>query len=121
MKPRILIVDDSEVVRAMVRLVLEDNGFEITGEAVSAAEAWQAYVDDPPDAVVIDMALPDATGLELAEKLADYDPALRFVMCTSSAQDEVVQQALALGAKDFVTKPFQPERIIQAVKKAVEE
>ena len=121
MKPRILIVDDSEVVRAMVRLVLEDNGFDVTAEAVSAAQAWDSYMDDPPDAVIIDMTLPDATGLELAEKLRGYDPALRFVMCTSSAQDEVVQAALALGAKDFVTKPFQPDRIIQAVKKAVEE
>lgn len=119
MKPRILIVDDSEVVRAMVRLVLEDNGFEVTGEAVSAATAWDSYVDDPPDAVIIDMALPDASGLDLAAKLKEYDPALRFVMCTSSAQDEVVQAALALGAKDFVTKPFQPDRIIQAVQKAV--
>lgn len=121
MKPRILIVDDSEVVRAMVRLVLEDNGFEVIAEAVTAAEAWQAYVDDPPDAVIIDMALPDASGLELAEKLKEYDPALRFIVCTSTAQEEVVRQALELGARDFVTKPFQPERIIQAVKKAVEE
>jgi two-component system chemotaxis response regulator CheY len=78
-------------------------------------------VDDPPDAVIIDMALPDATGLELAERLKEYDAALRFVMCTSSAQDDVVEAALELGARDFVIKPFQPDRIIQAVKKAVEE
>jgi two-component system chemotaxis response regulator CheY len=101
-----LIVDDSEVVRVMVR---------------RGAEAWDAYVDDPPDAVIIDMALPDATGLELAERLKEYDAALRFVMCTSSALDEVVEAALELGARDFVIKPFQPDRIIQAMKKAVEE
>lgn len=121
MSKRVVIADDTEVMRAMIRLALEAAGFEIVAEATTGAEAVEAYREHRPDVLTLDLQMGEMGGLEAAKKILEFDPDLRFVVCTSLGQEEHVRRALELGARDFVIKPFEPERIIQAMEMAVAE
>ncbi len=119
MAAKILIVDDTEVMRAMIRLVLEDAGYTVVAEAVNGEEAVAAFQLHRPDATTLDLNLGDISGLEVARKIQAIDPGFRFVVVTSQGQEEKIREAVEMGAKDFVIKPFQPERILQAIRGAV--
>jgi len=115
----VVIADDTEVMRAMIRLALEDAHCEIAAEASSGNDALAAYRIHRPDCLVLDVQLGDMTGLDVAREIKKEYPDLRFVICTSQGQEDLIKEAVTMGAADFVLKPFQPDRIVQAVRTAV--
>lgn len=119
MSYRILIADDTEVMRTMIKLALSSAGFQVVGEASSGEEAVQLYQTLRPDAVTLDITMGGIDGIETARQIRDLDPNVRFVMVTALGQEDRIRQAVEVGAKDFVVKPFEPDRIISAVKTAL--
>lgn len=115
----ILIVDDAAFMRMMLRNILTNNGFEVIGEATNGAEAYTQYQNLKPDLVTLDITMPEVDGLQALRKIkADY-PSAKVIMCSAMGQQSMVIDAIQNGAKDFIVKPFQAERVIEAVKKAL--
>ncbi len=115
---RVLIVDDTVMMRMMIRLALESEGFEIVGEAASGTEAVVLYEELRPDVVTLDITMPMQDGIATCEKILQINPKARVVMVTAVGQEDRIRAAVEAGACDFIVKPFSPERIISAVKKA---
>ncbi len=119
MGKRILIVDDANFMRMIVKDTLEPHGFEICGEAVNGNQAVALYEQLKPDLVTMDITMKEKDGLEAAREILARDPNARIVMVTALGQEKLLMDSLALGVKDFVVKPFQPDRIVSAVQKAL--
>ena len=115
---RVLIVDDTDVMRMMIRLALEAEGFEVVGEATNGIEAVEMYKKLFPDVVTLDITMPGQDGLEAAAQIKQVDPNANIVMVTALGQEDKIKEAVNLGAKDFLVKPFQPSQVVNAVKKA---
>ena len=115
---RVLIVDDTEMMRMMIRMALETEGFEIVGEATDGAMAVGMYDELRPDVVTLDITMPNQDGIATCRKIIEIDPKARIVMVTAMGQEDRIRDAVLAGASDFIVKPFEPERIISAVKKA---
>jgi two-component system chemotaxis response regulator CheY len=113
---RILVVDDAAFMRMRCTKLLQDNGYE-TVEAGNGVEAVQKYQQYKPDGVLMDITMPDMDGIETLKKLMEIDPRVRVSMVTAMGQQSLVIEALKSGAKDFVVKPFNAERVLAAVKK----
>ena len=113
---KILVVDDAAFMRMRCTKLLQDNGYD-TIEAGNGIEAIQKYQAQRPDAVLMDITMPDMDGIETLKKLVEMDPAVRVSMVTAMGQQSLVIEALKSGAKDFVVKPFNAERVLAAVKK----
>lgn len=114
--PTILIVDDAAFMRMRCAKLLKDNGFEVI-EAGNGVEAVQKYTEARPDAVLLDVTMPEMDGLEALRRIKSIDPNARVAMVTAMGQQAIVMEALKAGARDFVLKPFQPDRILGAVRK----
>ncbi len=119
MAKKILIVDDANFMRMIVRDTLAPQGFEIVGEATNGNEAVEKYETLKPDLVTMDITMKEKDGLEAARAILSRHPDARIVMVTALGQDKMLMDSIALGVKDFVVKPFDPARIITAVKKAL--
>jgi len=119
MGKRILIVDDANFMRMIVKEVLTPHGFEICGEAVNGNEAVSKYCELRPDLVTMDITMKEKDGLEAAREILAEDADARIVMVTALGQEKMLMDSLALGVKDFVVKPFESERIVSAVEKAL--
>ncbi|MBS1706706.1 MAG: response regulator [Armatimonadetes bacterium] len=117
MAKRILITDDALFMRVTLKNILTQNGFEVAGEAANGKEAVQMYQDLKPDLVTMDITMPEMDGLEALKQIRDLDPEAKVVMCTAMGQKNMVVDAVQAGAKDFIVKPFQPDRVVEAVKK----
>jgi two-component system chemotaxis response regulator CheY len=113
---RILVVDDAAFMRMRCTKLLQDNGYE-TCEAGNGVEAVQKYQQYKPDGVLMDITMPDMDGIETLKKLVEIDPGVRVSMVTAMGQQSLVIEALKSGAKDFVVKPFNADRVLAAVKK----
>jgi two-component system chemotaxis response regulator CheY len=113
---RILVVDDAAFMRMRCTKLLQDNGYE-TVEAGNGVEAVQKYQQYKPDGVLMDITMPDMDGIETLKKLVELDPKVRVSMVTAMGQQSLVIEALKSGAKDFVVKPFNADRVLSAVKK----
>lgn len=118
-KKRILIVDDAAFIRTMVKDILVPRGFEIAGEATNGNEAVQKYMELKPDLVTMDITMKEKDGLEAAREILKRDPNARIIMVTALGQEKMLLESFKIGVKDFVVKPFEPERILTAVKKAL--
>lgn len=114
--PTILIVDDAAFMRMRCAKLLKDNGFDVI-EAGNGLEAVQKYTEARPDAVLLDVTMPEMDGLEALRRIKSVDPNARVAMVTAMGQQAIVMEALKAGARDFVLKPFQPDRILGAVRK----
>lgn len=114
--PTILIVDDAAFMRMRCAKLLKDNGFDVI-EAGNGVEAVQKYTEARPDAVLLDVTMPEMDGLEALRRIKSVDPNARVAMVTAMGQQAIVMEALKAGARDFVLKPFQPDRILGAVRK----
>jgi two-component system chemotaxis response regulator CheY len=114
--PTILVVDDAAFMRMRCAKLLKDNGFDVI-EAGNGVEAVQKYTEARPDAVLLDVTMPEMDGLEALRQIKRVDPNARVAMVTAMGQQAVVMEALKAGARDFVLKPFQPDRILGAVRK----
>jgi two-component system, chemotaxis family, chemotaxis protein CheY len=113
---RILVVDDAAFMRMRCTKLLKDNGYE-TVEAGNGIEAVKQYQDQRPDGVLMDITMPDMDGIETLKKLIEIDSSAKIAMVTAMGQQSLVIEALKSGARDFVVKPFNAERVLAAVKK----
>ncbi len=113
---KILVVDDAAFMRMRCTKLLQDNGYE-TIEAANGIEAVKRYMEHRPDAVLMDITMPDMDGIETLKKLVEMDSSVKVAMVTAMGQQSLVIEALKSGAKDFVVKPFNADRVLAAVKK----
>ncbi|MBI38683.1 MAG: two-component system response regulator [Leptospiraceae bacterium] len=116
---RILIVDDAKFMRTLVKDALTASGHEIVGEAENGNQAVQMYGEMKPDLVTMDITMREKDGLEAASEILKADPAARIIMVTALGQEDLLARAIKMGVKDFVVKPFPPERLQQAAQKAL--
>ena len=116
---RVLVVDDAAFMRKMVSDALAKGGHEVVGEAGNGVEAVARFQELKPDLMTLDITMPEKDGLAALAEIVAADPSARVVMCSALGQESKVLEAIKLGAKDFVVKPFQPARVIEAVGKAL--
>ena len=119
MGKNILICDDAAFMRMMIKDILEKNDFEIVGEANNGIVAVDLYKKEKPDVVTMDITMPDMDGIEAVKQIKAYDPNAKIVMCSAMGQQSMVMEALRAGAKDFIVKPFQADRVLEAIKKVI--
>ncbi len=115
----VLIVDDAAFMRMMIKDILTKNGFEIAGEAENGKVAIEKYTELDPELVVMDITMPEVDGIQAVKQIMSMDPKARIVMCSAMGQQAMVIESIQAGAKDFIVKPFQADRVIEAVKKAL--
>jgi two-component system, chemotaxis family, chemotaxis protein CheY len=116
---RVLVVDDAAFMRKVVSDALIKGSHEVIGEAVNGAEAVVSYRDLKPDVTTLDITMPEKDGLAALREIIEFDPNARIVMCSALGQESKVLEAMRLGARDFVVKPFQAARVQDAVTKAL--
>jgi two-component system chemotaxis response regulator CheY len=119
MGKRILVVDDANFMRMIVKDTLTPKGFEICGEAANGNEAVRQYERLKPDLVTMDITMREKDGVDAAREILAKDPNARIVMVTALGQEKMLLDCLSLGVKDFVVKPFEAQRIVSAVQKAL--
>jgi two-component system chemotaxis response regulator CheY len=118
MAKRILITDDALFMRVTLKNILTQNGFEVVGEAANGFESVELYKQLKPDVVTMDITMPEMDGLQALKAIRAIDPNASVVMCTAMGQKNMVVEAIQSGAKDFIVKPFQPDRVLEAMSKA---
>lgn len=114
---RILIADDNAFMRMTLRRLLEQYGYQVVGEAEDGADAVRKYTKLKPDLVILDITMPEMNGLAALKAILKLDPAANVIMCSAMGQKSMVVEALTAGAKDFVVKPFQIRRVLEAIAK----
>jgi two-component system chemotaxis response regulator CheY len=115
----VLVCDDAIFMRTMISDILNQAGFEIVGEAESGLQAVQKYRELKPDLVTMDIVMPDMGGIEAVREICRTDPEAKILMCSAMGQQALVVEAIQAGAKDFVVKPFQPSRVLEAVQRVL--
>ena len=119
MMARILIVDDAKFMRTLVKDALVPKGHEIVGEAENGNEAVELYKKLRPELVAMDITMREKDGIEAAEEILRVDPGARVIMVTALGQENLLTRAIKIGVRDFVVKPFPPERLQKAAEKAL--
>lgn len=114
---RVLVVDDTAFMRLTLRRTLERFGHEVVGEAADGEEAVQLYQELRPDLVTMDITMPKMDGITAIREIMKMDPQARIIVCSALGQKNMVIEALTAGAKDYLVKPFQPERVLEALEK----
>ena len=116
---KILIVDDAAFMRMMIKDILTKNGYEVAAEAENGQKAVEKYAEVRPNLVLMDITMPEMDGIQALKKIKELDSSANVIMCSAMGQQAMVIEAIQSGAKDFIVKPFQAERVIEAVKKVV--
>ena len=119
MAKNILICDDAAFMRMMIKDILTKNGYNIAGEAENGAKAVEKYNELKPDLVLMDITLPVMDGIQALKKIKETDPNASVIMCSAMGQQAMVIESIQSGAKDFIVKPFQADRVLEAVQKVV--
>lgn len=114
---KVLITDDAAFMRMMLKDILTKNGHEVVGEARNGIEMLQKYDETKPDVVTLDITMPEMDGLTAIKELRKKHPDANVVMCSAMGQQSMVIDAIQSGAKDFIVKPFQAERVIECLAK----
>lgn len=114
---RVMIVDDAAFMRATLKDILTKGGFEIAAEAVNGEDAIQKYEIHKPDVVTMDITMPEMDGMEALNKIMEKDPTAKVIMCSAIGQQANVMASIKAGAKDFIVKPFQPDRVIESLRR----
>ena len=117
MGKNVLVVDDSSFMRSILKDILTDGGYMIAGEASDGKQALEQYRKLRPDIVTMDIILPDKSGIDVVREIREIDSNAGIVMITALGQEQLVSEAVSAGASGFITKPFQKEKILDAVKK----
>jgi two-component system, chemotaxis family, chemotaxis protein CheY len=117
---KILIVDDAAFMRFMLKDILVKGGHEVIGEAQNGLVAIELYNIFSPDLVTMDITMPEINGTEALKKILSQHPSAKIIMCSALGQQHIVIQAIQAGAKDFIVKPFQPDRVIEAVNRVMQ-
>ena len=118
---KIIIVDDSDFSRSIISKMLTEDGFQVIGEASSAESALSMIKEKKPDIVIVDIVMPNVSGLELTEKLNQTAPNVSVIMISSLSQEHIVLDAISAGASDFIAKPIQKQQLIDSVEKIMSE
>lgn len=113
---KILLVDDSYYMRTVLKNILQDNQFEVIGEAASGAAAIKEAKESLPDLITLDLILPDNTGLDVLKAIKEDRPEAKVVIVSAVGQESVVEQAMELGAEAYIVKPFVEEKVIEVIK-----
>lgn len=116
---RVLVVDDAAFMRMMIKDILRKGGYEVVGEAEDGAKAIEKYKELQPDLVTMDITMPDMDGIAAVKEIRKIDPNALIIMCSAMGQQAMVIDAIQAGARDFVVKPFQPDRVLEAVRKVL--
>ena len=116
---RVLVVDDAAFMRKMVSDALAKGGHEVIGQAGNGLEAIAQFRELKPDLMTLDITMPEKDGLQALRDVMEIDPGAKVIMCSALGQESKVLESIKLGAKDFVVKPFKPDRVIEAVDKAL--
>lgn len=119
MAKSILICDDAAFMRMMIKDILVKNGYDIAGEAENGLKAIDKYNETKPDLVMMDITMPEMDGIKALKEIKAIDPSANVIMCSAMGQQAMVIESIQAGAKDFIVKPFQTDRVLEAVKKAV--
>jgi len=118
MGKKVLIVDDATFMRMMIKDILKENGYEIAGEAANGVQAVDMYKSLNPDLVTMDITMPEMDGIKAVKEIMAHDSNARIIMCSAMGQQALVTEAIQAGARDFLVKPFQRERVLQALERA---
>ncbi len=116
---RVLVCDDAIFMRTMISDILSGAGYEVVGEAESGVQAIERYRELRPDLVTMDIVMPDMGGIDAVREITRLHPEARILMCSAMGQQALVVEAIQAGAKDFVVKPFQPARVLEAVQRVL--
>ena len=119
MAKNILICDDAAFMRMMIKDILTKNGYNVAGEAENGVKAVEKYNELKPDLVLMDITMPEMYGIQALKKIKEADSSALVIMCSAMGQQAMVIESIQAGAKDFIVKPFQADRVIEAVKKVV--
>ncbi len=119
MAKNILIVDDAAFMRMMIKDILTKNGYNVAGEAENGLKAVEKYNELKPDLVLMDITMPELDGIGALKRIKEADPNARVIMCSAMGQQAMVIESIQAGARDFIVKPFQADRVLEAVKKVV--
>ncbi|MBB4638517.1 response regulator [Longimicrobium terrae] len=119
MSQTVLICDDAIFMRTMIGDILSQAGFQIVGEAETGVQAVDKYRALQPDLVTMDIVMPDMGGIDAVREIMKDDPSAKILMCSAMGQQALVIEAIQAGAKDFVVKPFQPSRVLEAVQRVL--
>jgi len=115
----ILVVDDAAFMRMMIKDVLTKNGYTVSGEAENGQKAIEKYKELQPELVIMDITMPEVDGIQAVKEIKKMDPNAKIVMCSAMGQQAMVIESIQAGARDFIVKPFQADRVIEAVKKVI--
>ncbi|MGX9289765.1 response regulator [Bacillus sp. A015] len=119
MATKVLIVDDAAFMRMMIKDILVKNGFDVVGEAENGAQAVEKYKDTSPDLVTMDITMPEMDGITALKEIKQIDASAKIIMCSAMGQQSMVIDAIQAGAKDFIVKPFQADRVLEAINKTL--
>lgn len=119
MSKRVLIVDDAAFMRIKLKDILEKNNYEVAGEAENGIEAVEKYKELNPDIVTMDITMPEMDGIQALKEIKEINGDAVVIMCSAMGQQAMVIDAIQAGAKDFIVKPFQADRVMEAVTKAL--
>ena len=120
MAKNILICDDAAFMRMMIKDILTKNGYNVAGEAENGLKAVEKYNETKPDLVMMDITMPEMDGIQALKKIKESDPGASVIMCSAMGQQAMVIEAIQSGAKDFIVKPFEPDRMIAALNKVLD-
>ena len=115
MAKKILIVDDAQFMRTMLKKLVEENGYEVVDQAVNGEEAVAKYKESSPDLVTMDITMPKMDGIEATREIMDIDPDANVIVCSAMGQKPMVVESLEAGAKDFIVKPIKPKKVKEAL------
>lgn len=118
---KVLVVDDAMFMRKLLTNILEKEGYQVVGEAANGAEAFTKYEELMPDLVTMDITMPEVTGIEGLRMIMEKFPDAKILMCTAMGQESMVVESIKAGAKGFIVKPFQPDKVISSVRDILKE
>jgi two-component system chemotaxis response regulator CheY len=117
---RVLVADDASFMRQMIRDIIDQEGFEIVGEAADGVEVVEKFTELHPDLVMMDIVMPKRSGIDAVKAIMEIAPKASVVMCSALGQETLVMEAIQAGAKDFIVKPFKPESVLTTLRKVLE-
>ncbi|MBO1510402.1 MULTISPECIES: response regulator [Metabacillus] len=119
MAHKIMIVDDAAFMRMMIKDILTKNGYEVVAEAADGAQAVEKYKEHQPDLVTMDITMPEMDGIAALKAIKEINANAKVIMCSAMGQQAMVIDAIQAGAKDFIVKPFQADRVLEAIGKTL--
>lgn len=114
---KIMITDDAAFMRMMIKNILVEAGHDVVAEAANGVEAVAMYAQHQPDVVTMDITMPDMDGIEAVKTIKSQHPDARIVMCSAMGQQKMVLEAVQAGAKGFIVKPFDKDKVLAEINK----